>query len=155
MSHIIRSLVFSNPIIVVRPKKIPRYEGVAEQGKYVEFRDGFAEVDDESFELISKSPHWGTHYIEVEERGIPLNSPIKVGVKGMGEILDSKQENKTEKKLEKLTESVEKLSQALTFLLEKEEVKNEENEPEQTIEKKKRGRPSKKEEENVKVENEE
>lgn len=76
---------FARPVVVLQPKMNAKYEGVTNRGMYVEFFNGFAEVDDEQFEILKQHPSWGVEFIEVSERGMPINQPARPTVKAVGD----------------------------------------------------------------------
>jgi len=142
MKHIIRSIKFMRPIVVLAPKMNAKYEGVTNMGKYAEFDNGYAELDEEEFDLLKQNKLFGIEYVEVNERGIPSPTPGTPTVKAVDALPEDNKGNKLvelEKTVNQLTEVVKVLANTMAEKKLKDEENNEldSNEPEQP----RRGRP--------------
>lgn len=104
-------------LIIVEPKKMQKYEGVSSEGEYVRFRNGYAEVSEEVFEILKQRPEFGVDYVEVQARQV-LPELVQPTVKAFGSEIEREEGKGMRTEIDSLKTQVDLITKAVMKLVE-------------------------------------
>lgn len=100
--------------VVLAPQQTFKQDGVIDKGKRVYFRNGRAEVDEETLEQLKALPEWGVDFMLSTEPIEPAQ-PLRPTVKKLGNETEAEQQGQ----IDALTNQVKMLSKAVAIVVEK------------------------------------
>lgn len=113
------SLVSVNYKLILQPKKQFKSDGEISEGKRIYFTNGYAEVDEETFEEIQKIPQYGVDFTVATEQSV-APTPVTANVKGMDIPKEVNSEIETMKRqMTELTNSMTTIAQVVQNLVTK------------------------------------
>lgn len=100
--------------IILEAQKTFKHDGAVTQGKRVYFRNGLAEVDDETLEFMKQLPEWGKEFMLSNVDNQPAQ-PLRVAPTSFG----TEQEKENQKgQVELMGKKIDMLTQAVAQIVE-------------------------------------
>lgn len=101
--------------VILEPQQTFKSDGVVSRGKRVHFRDGRAQVNEETLAKLKELPEWGVDFVEAGPNDLKPAEPVRPTATGLGSEMD-KERQKGE--METLSKKVDLLTEALAQIAE-------------------------------------
>ncbi len=100
--------------IILEAQKTFKHDGAVTQGRRVYFRNGLAEVDDETLEVMKQLPEWGTEFMLSNVTTQPAR-PLQVAPTSFG----TEQEKENQKgQIETMAKKIDMLTEVMAQVVE-------------------------------------